>query len=525
MKTDRNLILSSLSTRKHISGPQNWYSCAAKRLMDILAALCGLILLSPFFLIVGLLIKRDSPGPVFYRGARMGKDGRVFYILKFRTMRDEAASHAGPSVTAQDDPRITPFGKWLRDTKLNELPQLWNVLAGEMSLVGPRPEDPEIARTWPEAARREILSVRPGITSPASVAYHDEESRLKADSVMDDYMDILPDKLRLDQLYVRHHTFTTDLDALFWTFVIMIPRLGDQKISEGWLFGGPISRFVRRYLSWTAIDFLTAFASIGVVGVVWRLGGPLDVGLWRAVNFAVLLALLFGVFNSLLGLKAVSWSRAAAEDVVRLFVSCGLVTSILVLAQRLIAPAHKLPLPFVFTVGLTVSLSFVAVRYRLRLVTGLASRWIQLRNSGYGAGERVLVVGAGRGSMFAAWLLRRTDLRRLYHAVGIADDDPQKQGMRFDGLPVLGTTADIPELVRRHDIGVIFYAILKISTEDRERILSTCRKTRLRVVLLSELWQGLHNYLRLGVSHPEGRSSFRVEPGLYESASRENTGS
>src|SRR5687768_9458953 len=215
MKSDRNVIPLSLSASKRISIPRNWYSHTAKRLMDILAALVGLALLSPFFLIVGLLIKRDSPGPVFYRGARMGKDGRVFGILKFRTMREEAASHTGPSVTAQDDPRITPFGRWLRDTKLNELPQLWNVLVGEMSLVGPRPEDPEIAKTWPEAARREILSMRPGITSPASVAYHDEESRLKTESVMDDYRNILPDKLRLDQLYVRHHTFITDLDALF----------------------------------------------------------------------------------------------------------------------------------------------------------------------------------------------------------------------------------------------------------------------------------------------------------------------
>lgn len=523
MKTDRNLIPLFLSVSKLISAPRNWYSHAAKRLMDILAALLGLGLLSPFFLIVGILIKRDSPGPVFYRGARMGRNERIFYILKFRTMREEAASHSGPSVTAQDDPRITPFGKWLRDTKLNELPQLWNVLMGEMSLVGPRPEDPEIAKTWPEAARREILSIRPGITSPASVAYHDEESRLKAASVMDDYMDvILPDKLRLDQLYVRHHTFITDLDALFWTFVIMIPRLGDQKISEGWLFGGPISRFVRRYVSWMVIDFLTAFASISVVGVIWRLGGPLDLGLGRALNLAMLLAFLFGFFNILLGLKSVSWSRAAAEDVLRLFVSCGLVTSIIVLAPSPITPEYSLPFPFVFTVGLVVSLSFIAVRYRLRLVTGLASRWIKFRNSGYGAGERVLVVGAGRGSMFAAWLLRRTDFRRLYNAVGIADDDPQKQGIRFDGLPVLGTTADIPELVRRHDIGVIFYAILKLSAEDRERILSTCRKTKLRVIMLSELWQGLHNYLMIGMSHPEGDPPFWVEPGMYESTPREN---
>jgi lipopolysaccharide/colanic/teichoic acid biosynthesis glycosyltransferase len=508
MESDHHLSKFLISVQKHISLQQCWYSHAAKRLMDILAALLGLVLLSPFFLIVGWLIKRDSPGPVFFRGPRMGKGGRIFYILKFRTMREESASRAGPSVTAQDDPRITPFGRWLRDTKLNELPQLWNVLVGEMSLVGPRPEDPEIAKTWPEAARREILSVRPGITSPTSVAYHDEENRLKAASVMDDYMEtILPDKLRLDQLYVRHHTFITDLDALFWTFVILIPRLGDQKIAEGWLFGGPVSRFVRRYVNWMAIDFLTAFASIGLVGVIWRLAGPLELGLWRALNLAVFLAFLFGFFNSLLGLKSVSWSRAAAEDAVYLFISCGLVTLIMVLLQSLIVPQYRLPLPFISTVGLMVSLSFIAVRYRLRLVTGLASRWIHLRNSGYGAGERVLVVGAGQGSVFAAWLLRHKDFRRLYTVVGIADDDPYKQGMRFDGLPVLGTTADIPELVRRHDIGVIFYAIMKISADDHERILTTCKKTQLRVIMLSELLRGVRSYLLMGRTDSYERTS------------------
>ena len=96
------------------------------------------------------LCRREGPGPVFYRGPRLGKNGRVFGILKFRTMYECPASYRGPRVTAQDDDRITPLGKWLRDTKLNELPQLWNVLVGEMSLVGPRPEDPEIVKTWPE---------------------------------------------------------------------------------------------------------------------------------------------------------------------------------------------------------------------------------------------------------------------------------------------------------------------------------------------------------------------------------------
>ena len=495
-------------------------SRAFKRLFDITAAFWGLIFLAPFFLIIALLVRREAPGPVFYRGPRLGKGGRVFGILKFRTMKEEKASYEGPSITARDDPRITPLGKWLRDTKINELPQLWNVLVGEMSLVGPRPEDPGIAATWPEAVRREILSVRPGITSPATVAYHDEEKRLKAESVMNEYIEnILPDKLRLDQLYVRHHGFFNDLDAIFWTFVILIPRLGDHRISEGWLFGGPATRFVRRHIRWTVLDFLVALAGIGVVGVLWRLGGPLDIGFWKAFQLAVDISLLFGLFNTLLGLRVVSWSRAAAEDVLRLLVSCVLVVLTVAVLEVAFIPGKILPYRFMVTAGGVVLAGFIAMRYRLRLVTGLASRWINLRRGGYGTGERVLVVGAGAGCEFATWLLRRSDFRSLYTIIGIVDDAPSKQGMRFDGVRVLGTTADIPQLVRRYDIGVIFHAISRLSPADGERILATCRRTGLRTVMLSDVMSMLHMQLtKEGVPGEEQAGPLHIGAGSFAEA-------
>jgi hypothetical protein len=118
-----------------------------KRAVDVAGAFLGLVFLSPFFLMIAVMIRRESPGPVFYRGPRTGRRGKAFGILKFRTMRDGPASSKDAMVTARDDPRITPLGKWLRDTKLNELPQLWNVLIGDMSLVGPRPERPEFVTT------------------------------------------------------------------------------------------------------------------------------------------------------------------------------------------------------------------------------------------------------------------------------------------------------------------------------------------------------------------------------------------
>ncbi len=496
MENNRSTPKPLMSVPEQMISFETQVSNFIKRLVDIFTAALGLLILSPLFLVLAILIRRESHGPAFYWGPRVGMGGRVFQILKFRTMREEPASYAGPSITGRNDPRITPLGQWLRDTKLNELPQLWNVLIGDMSLVGPRPEDPQISRTWPKSLRDEILSMRPGITSPASILYRDEEKRLNPERVVDDYMEnILPDKLRLDQLYVRHHNLFTDLDALFWTFVIMIPRLGDRQIPEGWLFGGPITRLSRNYLSWFAIDFIVALLCIGVTGVLWRLSGPLDVGLDRAMYIAIILAFFFGLFNALLGLKAVSWAHPAAEDVLRLLVSCALVTLVVVALEMAYHPESFLPVRFMSTAGLAVLFGFVAVRYRLRLITGLASRWIDLRNSTFGAPERVLVVGAGDGCEFAAWLLQRRDFKRIYTIVGIVDDDPSKQGMRYDGLKVLGSTAEIPELVSRHDVGVIFHTIARISPEDNRRILSICNKTGLHVVILSEVLDLLHQQL------------------------------
>ena len=135
-----------------------------RRLLDLVASLAGLTLLSPLFVFIALLIALDSPGPVFYRGQRVGRHGRLFRLYKFRSMVI-SADKQGPGITAAGDARITRVGRFLRRAKLDELPQLINVLLGDMSLVGPRPEDPRYVAFYTPEQRR-VLSVRPGITSP-----------------------------------------------------------------------------------------------------------------------------------------------------------------------------------------------------------------------------------------------------------------------------------------------------------------------------------------------------------------------
>ena len=150
----------------------------------------------------------------------------------------------GPRITSNNDNRITRFGKWLRDTKLNELPQLWNVMIGEMSLVGPRPEDADFTNQWPEEIRNKVLSVRPGITSPASIIYRDEEKQLDGINFLDDYLKkIMPDKLRLDLLYVDTHSFAADLDVIFMTLIAIVPMIRKKRIKEKTIFSGPLYGF------------------------------------------------------------------------------------------------------------------------------------------------------------------------------------------------------------------------------------------------------------------------------------------
>jgi lipopolysaccharide/colanic/teichoic acid biosynthesis glycosyltransferase len=470
-------------------------NAALKRGFDILVSILGLLFLSPLFLMIAILVKRDSPGPVFYRGPRLGRGGKPFGILKFRTMVEAPESYNGSRITPSNDTRITSLGSWLRNTKINELPQLWNVLKGEMSLVGPRPEDPEIAMAWPEEARCIILSLRPGITCPASISYHDEEKKLIGESFIEEYIDvIMPDKLRLDCIYVRHHTFLTDLDAIFWTLIVLVPRVERKPMPEGALFGGPFSHIMRTYVNWFTIDFVIAFIGVALVGGGWRAFSPLDIGIQNALAAAALLALLFGSVNAALGLKRVVWSRAAAEDVLGLFVSCAIVASIS-MVMEFIFHWPKFPNGFLAIASLVVLFGFVVARYRFRLITGLASRWANWRGTGYGTGERVMIVGAGKGGEFATWLLRRQDFQRMFSIVGYIDDDPGKQGMRIDGLQVLGTTADIPALAKQHDIGVIFYAIGRETSADERRIIRLCKETGAHFVSVGDVLGTLRNQL------------------------------
>jgi lipopolysaccharide/colanic/teichoic acid biosynthesis glycosyltransferase len=196
-----------------------------KRVLDIAISTFGLIVALPLIVLAALLVKIESAGPVFFRSKRVGMNSELFTLVKIRSMSG-GTDFSGSRVTAGGDYRITRVGRVLRRSKLDELPQLWNVLKGDMSLVGPRPEDPSYL-PWYTQQQLELLEHRPGITSPASVTFRDEEAILRnlvADglSLDDAYRQVQNEKLSIDLTYFRHRTLITDMRCMLNTISAVI---------------------------------------------------------------------------------------------------------------------------------------------------------------------------------------------------------------------------------------------------------------------------------------------------------------
>lgn len=205
----------------------------AKRLFDILAAATGLLLLIPVFAVAACSVYCADPGPVLYRARRSGVGGRTFTMFKFRTMR--VAPQQGSVITAHRDSRVFLAGRVLRALKIDELPQLWNVLRGEMSIVGPRPEDPSIVDQYYGPLGMETLQVPPGLSSPGSLYYYTHgEQHVSADDPVRAYVQgLLPIKLALDLLYVRRHSLAGDVGVILRTaLVIVMIAAGRRRFAD-----------------------------------------------------------------------------------------------------------------------------------------------------------------------------------------------------------------------------------------------------------------------------------------------------
>ena len=208
------------------------YARYGKRSFDVIVSAVALILLSPFLLFVAIAVRLDSPGPSLFFQTRTGRLDRTFRIIKLRTMRPSGSSNA-PLITACGDSRVTRIGHWLRKTKTDELPQLLNVLRGEMSLVGPRPEVPKYTVLYNSEQKR-VLAVRPGITGPAAITcVHEEELLAGQDDPERYYLStLLPAKLQMDLAYCSDITFRTDIGLICQTVGTLFSR---RTTSGNWI--------------------------------------------------------------------------------------------------------------------------------------------------------------------------------------------------------------------------------------------------------------------------------------------------
>ena len=198
-----------------------------QRLFDIFLSFVALLILSPLLIVISLILKLSGEHEIFYRQARIGKNGKLFHVLKFATMLKNSPNIGAGEITLKNDPRVLPFGKFLRKSKINEFPQLWNILVGEMSIVGPRPMVPNTFAKYPTNNKEIIMNVKPGLTGIGSIIFRDEESYLKNKENPSDFYDkkIIPFKSDLEAWYVKNNSIKTYfLIIIITAWIIIFPK-------------------------------------------------------------------------------------------------------------------------------------------------------------------------------------------------------------------------------------------------------------------------------------------------------------
>jgi len=432
-----------------------WWDLAAahkiaKRCYDVFFCTLGLILLSPLFLLIALAIKLSDRGPIFYRQKRIGQYGIPFFIWKFRTMVPDADIF-GPSLTRNDDPRVTPLGRLLRRSKFDELPQLWNVLRGEMSLVGPRPEVGRYVEHYTRE-QRAILEYKPGITDLASLRFRDEESLLNGSTTTEEFYveHCLPRKLKLNDEYARQANLLTD------TWIII------QTICPYWAGVLGVYALILGGSFWFSYELLQNF---GLSSSAWReLAGQLPL----VVGLQLICLLGRRQCHGLLcyfGLAEV-WQ-----------VTVGLFQAALLLFVFSFVTPYALPQRNVILLDLCISLLFLnGFRILFRL-------WRERTEGEQSALEvphrRVGIIGAGKvGAQLARYLNTQKALGRT--AVAFFDDDFSKWQKRIHAIPVVG----MPECLVEgwsEKLDEVAIALPGPSPERLEELYQLFQKTNLKV--------------------------------------------
>ena len=432
-----------------------------KRSCDIFLALLGILLFFPFILLTALLVRLDSAGPVIFRQKRVGRDGRLFTIYKFRTMVEDAEK-LGSQITAKSDPRITQIGRLLRWLKLDELPQFINVLKGDMSFVGPRPEVPTMVERYSKA-EREVLSVTPGIIGTSQIENRDEEEKLPEGDNVDEFYakNILPAKLRTDLGYVKNKDPFKDIKILFGGAASLV--LSSVKLNY-------ILESRRRFI------FLLLDIAISVLSYcaayLLRFEGtipPEDLAFMRAtLPFVVLLRapcfIYFGLYQSL-------WQYLGIQELMSIIKAVTIGSLLIPLLPFMLQVAVPRAVLIIDWILLIVALGGSRVFFKLT-TERLRHSWLAENR------KNVLIVGAGdSGEMLVREFIKRPSLG--YRPVGFVDNDPQKIGVRIHGVKITGQISQLSQIVKVKKVDEVIIALPEASGGEIRDIMKICRGLKL----------------------------------------------
>jgi FlaA1/EpsC-like NDP-sugar epimerase/lipopolysaccharide/colanic/teichoic acid biosynthesis glycosyltransferase len=457
---------------------------ALKRGLDVVIAIAATTLLLPFCILIALAVVMDSSGSPLYGARRVGRGGRVFTMYKFRSMA-KGADSAGPGVTETHDYRVTRVGSFLRRTKLDELPQLLNVIKGDMSLVGPRPESPTFVSRW-SAEERDVLRLRPGITGPTQLAYIDEEEQLSTAAATDiDELyvsDLMHAKLAIDLEYVRNPSVRRDL-AILWRTVsdtLTAPRQRPTK---------PRRRYTLAELVASArLGPLVLDGSLAAVAAILAIGLRIDrnnilaaaLAYWVFVPMAAVIRpagfLLSGTYLRV-------WRYPTISDVVLILAS--LVGGSLVMTFAIFVVLQ--PAAFPGSVGFPRSAIIIEFLIAAVVLGGIriASRVRQqdLDQPAIvptGPPRPVLIYGAGDAGASLVREMRRNRALRL-EPVGFVDDDSSKHGRMIYGVAVIGGLELMPEAIIERDITEVIIAMPRASGSELRRVVALCESLGIAV--------------------------------------------
>jgi len=309
--------------------------------------------------------------------------------------------------------------------------------------------------------------------------------------------DLSPTKIRLDQLYVRHRSFLLDLDTILWTVLLLLPIIKAYSPPEQLLIVGPVTRMIKRYISWYVWDSLILLFSVWITIILLRDIAPINISWSTMFPMFVAYLILYSFAAVKTGVNFTQWEKATTRDAVRLLVAWLIATAAVLVIHFVLGLTSELKRVVLLLSSIVFLMGILLARYRSRVLTGLLTRIMLRRTNSNVTGESVLVVGSGRTAEHILWLLAHPTYSAKYRVVGIIDDDLFSQGMNIYGVKVLGETKDIARIITEMDAGLVILADHRMAASNYRGLSEAVRNSLARIVVAPDIFgsmEGLNKF-------------------------------